>query len=76
MDKGKFLEFYYSHRGGINGSLIGFAIAVFILKVGFFSTLFIALFVGIGYYVGKKLSADRDYIKKLLDKVLPPGTYR
>jgi uncharacterized membrane protein len=76
MDKEKLLEFYFSHRGGINGSLIGFILAIFILKVGFFNTIFIAIFVGIGYYIGKKLSADKDYIKKLLDKVLPPGTYR
>lgn len=76
MDKEKLLEFYISHRGGINGALIGFIIASVILLVGFFQALFIMICIGIGYYVGKKLTEDKDYIKKLLDRVLPPGTYR
>lgn len=74
--KEKLLEFYVSHRGGVNGAAIGFAAAVFILIVGFFETLFIAICSGLGYYVGKRLSVDKEYIKNLLDKVLPPGTYR
>jgi len=38
--------------------------------------LFIAIFVIIGYYIGKQISNDKDYIKNLLDRILPPGTYR
>ncbi|HHW48577.1 MAG TPA: DUF2273 domain-containing protein [Clostridiaceae bacterium] len=69
-------QFYKSHRGGINGALTGLVIAVAILLFGFFRILFVAICVGIGYYVGKKLSEDKDYIKNLLDRILPPGTYR
>jgi len=69
-------QFYKSHRGGINGALAGLVIGVSILLFGFFRILFIAICVGIGYYVGKKLSEDKDYIKNLLDRILPPGTYR
>ncbi|GEM_PF-2059998 len=76
MDIGKIMGYYNSHKGTINGSLIGFVIAVFILKVGLFSTLFITACVGIGYYIGNKMSLDKDYIKKLLDKILPPGANR
>jgi len=76
MDREKLLEFYNSHRGGINGALIGFVIAVVILIIGFFKTMFIALCVGIGYYIGKRISEDKDYIRNLLDRVLPPGSYR
>lgn len=76
MDKESLLRFYLSHRGGINGAAIGLIIAVAILIIGFFETLFIALCVGIGYYIGKRLSEDKDYIRNLLDKILPPGTYR
>jgi uncharacterized membrane protein len=70
------LQYYNFHRGGINGALIGFLLAVAILILGFFTVLFIAIFAGIGYYVGKRIHDDKDYIKNLLDRVLPPGTYR
>lgn len=76
MNFEKIIEFYNSHMGGINGSLIGLIVAVAILLIGFFNVLFIAIFVGIGYYIGKRIHDDKDYIKNLLDRVLPPGTYR
>jgi len=69
-------QFYKSHRGGINGAIAGLIIAVSILLFGFFRILFVAICVGTGYYIGKKLSEDKDYIKNLLDRILPPGTYR
>lgn len=71
-----FTEFYKSHRGGVNGALVGFIIAAAILILGFFRVLFIAICSGIGYYIGKKLTHDKDYLKNLLDRILPPGTYR
>ena len=76
MNTEKISNFYSSHRGGINGALAGFVIAVTILIIGFFRTFFIGVCVGVGYYIGVKLFNDKDYIKDLLDKVLPPGTYR
>jgi len=69
-------EFYNSHRGGINGAIIGLVAAVSILLIGFFKMLFIAILIGIGYYIGRKMHQDKDYIKNLLDRILPPGTYR
>ncbi len=76
MIKDKFLSIYNAHKGGMNGALIGFIIAVTFLILGFWRTLFIAIFIGIGYYIGKRIYEDKDYIKNLLDRVLPPGTYR
>jgi uncharacterized membrane protein len=76
MSKETILNFYSSHRGEINGAITGIVIAVTVLAIGVFRTLFIAICAGIGYYIGKRLSHDKDYIKNLLDKVLPPGTYR
>jgi uncharacterized membrane protein len=76
MNLEKLLEFYESHKGGINGTLAGFIIAVAFLLFGFIKVLFIVLLSGIGYYIGKRIHNDKDYIKKLLDRVLPPGTYR
>lgn len=76
MDREKLLEFYHSHRGGINGALTALFVAILILTIGFFRTLFIFICVTIGYYVGNKLSEDKNYIKNFLDRILPPGTYR
>lgn len=76
MNLEKILDFYSSHRGTINGAGIGFLTAVMILVLGFWRVLFIALLTGVGYYIGKRIHDDKDYIKNLLDRVLPPGTYR
>lgn len=76
MDKEKLFEFYSSNRGGIHGALIGLAMSVSILIIGLFDSLFVAICVGIGYYVGKRLFEDKNYIKSLLDKILSPGSYR
>lgn len=76
MNKEKIFDYYSKNRGGINGALSGFLFSAFILIFGFFKSVFIALCVGLGYYIGKRLSNDKKYIKNLLDKILPPGTYR
>lgn len=76
MNKEKLIGFYVSHRGGVNGGLIGLAISILILIINPLRTFFIAFCVGIGYYIGKRLSEDKDFVKNLLDKILPPGTYR
>ena len=47
-----------------------------ILVIGLLKVIFIALFTGVGYYIGKRIHDDKNYIKNLLDRVLPPGTYR
>ena len=76
MNVEKLLLYYEDHKGGIIGTAAGFLLAVLILVLGFFKVLFIALFAGVGYYIGTRIHNDKDYIKNLLDRVLPPGTYR
>lgn len=76
MSLEKILEFYNEHRGAVIGAASGFLAAVMILILGFWRVLFIALLTGVGYYIGKRIHDDKDYIKNLLDRVLPPGTYR
>ena len=58
---------------GIIGGIIGFLLAVAIMVFGFFKVLFVAFCVMAGYYLGKLISSERDYIRQLLDKILPPG---
>ncbi|HHW30479.1 MAG TPA: DUF2273 domain-containing protein [Clostridiaceae bacterium] len=76
MNFDKLIEIYNSRKGGINGALIGFLLAVGILVIGFIRMIFIAICVTAGYYIGNKLSQDKDYIRNVLDRILPPGMYR
>jgi len=76
MDKQKLYEIYKQHKGEILGATIGLLIASIVLLLGVFKALFIVVCVVFGYYIGKRLSQDKDYIKNLLDRILPPGTYR
>lgn len=76
MDKQKLYEVYKQHKGELIGAAIGLAIAVTVLLLGVLKALFIVVCVVFGYYIGKRLSQDKDYIKNLLDRILPPGTYR
>ena len=76
MNIEKILTYYQSHKGAVTGAAVGFGLAVLILLLGFLKVLFIAIFTGVGYYIGKQIHGDKNYIKNLLDRVLPPGTYR
>ncbi len=76
MDKQILLQFYKSYKGEILGAGIGFVLAVTVLLLGILKAIFIVICVLFGYYIGKKLSHDKDYVKNLLDRILPPGTYR
>ena len=69
-------KFYRTNYYGINGALIGLAIGFSFVFIGFFKTLFISLCVFAGFWLGRKLQKDKEFIKKLLDKILPPGSYR
>lgn len=72
MFKDRLFKFFEKHQWKIICSFIGFVIAVVILIIGFFKTLFITLFIAGGYYLGKKIDNKED-IAEILDKILPPG---
>jgi uncharacterized membrane protein len=76
MNTEKLVAYYNEHKGAVTGAAIGFLLAVLVLVLGFLRVLFIAIFTGLGYYIGKRLHEDKNYIRNLLDRVLPPGTYR
>lgn len=76
MIKDIVMSFCKDNVASLIGALIGLVVSVLIITIGLFKTVFIALFVVVGYYVGQRLSRDRECIKKFLDKILPPGTYR
>ncbi|MBQ8827825.1 MAG: DUF2273 domain-containing protein [Clostridia bacterium] len=69
-------KFYRTHYYGVNGAIIGLLVGLSFVFIGPFQTIFIALCIFAGYWLGKKLQKDKDFIRKLLDKILPPGSYR
>lgn len=75
MAKEKILRFIQglgNNKGKTIGSIIGFIVAILILTIGFFKTLFIVFCTFIGYYIGKKSDNQEDF-KEFLDRILPPG---
>ena len=69
-------EFYKTHKWRVNGAVLGAVFALLILKFGLIKSIFIALCIFIGYYIGKKFESDKKIFKRILDKLLPPGRYR
>lgn len=76
MNTDKIYSFYKSHKGEVNGAIIGFLIAISVLIIGLLKFIFIVICMAVGYYIGKVISVDKDYLRKLLDKIFPPGTIR
>ncbi|MBF7082095.1 DUF2273 domain-containing protein [Desulfallas sp. Bu1-1] len=66
MENHLFLEWIITHRGKILGALAGLLFSLSVIFWGFFKTLFIIVFVFLGYLVGKQLD-DRVDIK---DRIL------
>jgi len=76
MDFNQLAKFYSSHKGGVIGAFVGIVVAILILWIGPFPMLFIAILGGIGYYVGVALFQGKNFIRELIDRIIPPGTYR
>jgi uncharacterized membrane protein len=69
-------ELLINNRGGIIGGGLGLIFALFIVFFGIINAILIFLAVLVGFFLGNKIHNDKDYFKNLLDRILPPGTYR
>lgn len=72
----RFYKFYRNYRQCINGAIIGLVLGLMFVILGIFKTLVIAACIFVGFFLGKKVNEDKDFFKKLLDRILPPGMYR
>ncbi|TDT61944.1 DUF2273 domain-containing protein [Fonticella tunisiensis] len=72
MKKEVLLEIFYNNKGKVIGSAIGFILAILAIIIGFFKTLFIAMCVLVGYYVGKKVD-NKESIIEIIERILPDG---
>ncbi|MBR5280237.1 MAG: DUF2273 domain-containing protein [Clostridia bacterium] len=64
------------HFYPINGALVGLLIGLSIYFLGIIASVFLALCIFAGYWIGKQIQKDRSFLRNLLDKILPPGSYR
>lgn len=69
-------KFYRTHFYPVNGAIIGLLIGLSFHFLGLIATIFIAACMIVGYWVGKQMQKDRSFLRNLLDKILPPGSYR
>lgn len=72
MWKKELLEFYKCNKGKVNGVIIGLLFAILVISIGFFKTLFLAICVFIGYYIGKK-SDNNESIIEILQRFIHNG---
>ena len=72
----RFYKFYRQNYFPINGAIIGLLIGLSNHFLGIFATLFLALCTFAGYWIGSRLKKDRSFLRNLLDKILPPSSYR
>jgi uncharacterized membrane protein len=64
-----FREIISQHKGKIVGVFFGLTSGLLIIRYGFWKALFIALCVGIGYYIGKRFD-ERVNLKEIFLKFL------
>jgi len=55
MNLADIMDFLSRHRGKVIGILIGLIFGWLVIKYGIIKTIFVAICVGVGYYIGKRL---------------------
>ena len=61
---------------GLIGALNMFILGLLWVLLGFWKLLFILILALVGYYLGFRYFYDREAIRKLIDRILPPGMFR
>ena len=72
----KLYRFYRNNYWGINGAAVGLLLGLSLVFLGLLKTLVLAICVLVGYFIGRKLQKDKNFLRNILDKILPPGSYR
>ena len=61
---------------GLVGAVGGFLLALLLVLFGLWKTLFLLGMTILGYFVGGRYFSKSESLRKLLDKILPPGMFR
>lgn len=70
MLKEVLIGIYKNNKGKVIGTAAGLLVAVLMLIIGFFKTLFIVLLMLLGYYIGKKID-NKESIVEVIERILP-----
>jgi uncharacterized membrane protein len=63
------------HPGTI-GAVAGLTLALSLVLFGLWKTLFMIGMTFLGYFLGVRYFSNREALRNLLDKILPPGLFR
>lgn len=58
------------------GGSIGLALALSLVIFGVLKTLFILILTALGVFLGVRYFSNKEAIRNLLDRILPPGMFR
>jgi uncharacterized membrane protein len=72
----KFLNNLKGKSPSLIGGLTGLGLALSLVIFGFLNTLFIIALTLLGIFLGVRYFSDKEAIRNLLDKILPPGMFR
>lgn len=75
IDKTVLREIWERHSGKIIGVATGLLIGILVIALGFWRTLFLAICVSVGFYIGKKID-DREDLSDIWDRFIPPGYHK
>ena len=59
----KLYRFYRNNYWGINGAVIGLLLGLALVFLGLLKTVIIAICVLAGYFVGRKLQQDKNFLR-------------
>lgn len=59
----------------IIGAILGLLVGIAIIMIGFFKAMFVILCTIMGYVLGKFVD-NPESLRKVLDRILPPGGYK
>ena len=62
------MEIVRANKGKVFGGIIGFIIAILVLTIGFFKTLFIVLCTSLGIFLGSE-DNRKVRLRQLIDKI-------
>ncbi len=57
-----------SNKGKAIGGIVGFIVAILVLTIGFFKTLFIIICIGLGIYIGS-VNNKAEKIQRLIERL-------
>ncbi len=72
----KILEIIKEQNIAFISALVAFSLGMLLILFGIWKTLFLIALTVAGYYFGKAFLSDKEDLKDLLDKIIPPGRFR